>query len=148
VFRLDGAWWLAVVLVPLSMALSMASGEGGGEALLLATLLLALIASRRAFSRPASLMHQVLSPAWFAAMGTLVVTAVALLFFVYKEVAYTWQLWWEFELSDEAPRSLRAMVGILLTAGATAGWMLLRPFAPPTALPNTDELARARAIVA
>lgn len=144
VFRLDGAWWLAVVLVPLSMA----SGEGGGEALLLATLLLALIASRRAFSRPASLMHQVLSPAWLAAMGTLVVTAVALLFFMYKEVAYTWQLWWEFELSDEAPRSLRAMVGILLTAGATAGWMLLRPFAPPTALPDADELARARAIVA
>lgn len=148
VFRLDGAWWLAMILVPVSMMLSMAKGVALGETALLATLLLALIASRRVFSRPASLLHQALSPGWLAAMGTLIVTAAALLFFVYKEVGYTHELWWQFELSGEAPRSLRAMVGILLTAGFGAGWMLLRPFADATALPTPQERDRAMRIVA
>jgi phosphatidylglycerol lysyltransferase len=148
VFRLDGAWWLATVTVPLSMVLAMAKGVALGETALLATLLLALVVSRRVFSRPASLLHQALSPSWLAAMGTLLVTAAALLFFVYKEVAYTHELWWQFELSGEAPRSLRAMVGILLTAGFGAGWMLLRPFAGSTARPTRQELDQATRIVA
>lgn len=148
VFRLDGAWWLAMVLVPLSMMLSMAKGMAAGEIALLATLLLALVASRRVFSRPASLLHQALSPGWLAAMGTLLVTAAALLFFVYKEVAYTHELWWQFELSGEAPRSLRAMVGIILTAGFGAGWLLLRPFAGTTAPPTPQALDQAMRIVA
>lgn len=148
VFRLDGAWWLAMVLVPLSMVLAMAKGVALGEAVLLATLLTGLIASRRVFSRPASLLHQALSPGWLAAMGTLVVTAAALLFFVYKEVAYSHELWWQFELSGEAPRSLRAMIGILLTAGFGAGWMLLRPSSGAAARPTRQELDQAMRIVA
>lgn len=148
VFRLDGAWWLAMVLVPVSMALSTARGVTLGEAALMITLLLALITSRRVFSRPASLLHQALSPGWLVAMGTLIVTAAALMFFVYKEVAYTHELWWQFELSGEAPRSLRAMIGILLTAGLGAGWMLLRPFAGTTALPSPQEREQAMRIAA
>jgi len=148
VYRLDGAWWLAMVLVPLSMMLSMAKGVALGETALLATLLLALIVSRRVFSRPASLLHQALSPGWLAAMATLIATAAALLFFVYKEVGYTHELWWQFELSGEAPRSLRALVGIVLTAGFGAGWMLLRPFTAATALPARQEREQAMRIVA
>jgi len=148
VFRLDGAWWMAMVLVPLSMVLSMAKGIALGETVLLGTLLLALITARREFTRPASLMHQALSPGWLLTMGTLLVTAAAVFFFVYQEVAYSHELWWQFELSGEAPRSLRAMMGIVLTAGFGAGWLLLRPFAASSALPTRTELDRALQIVA
>ncbi|WP_348240364.1 hypothetical protein, partial [Salmonella enterica] len=78
-----------------------------------------------------------LSPGWLLAVGTLIVTAAAVLFFVYQEVAYTHELWWQFELSGEAPRSLRAMMGIVLTAGFGAGWLLLRPFTANSALPSS-----------
>ncbi|PKO53039.1 MAG: hypothetical protein CVU28_09725, partial [Betaproteobacteria bacterium HGW-Betaproteobacteria-21] len=148
VYRLDGAWWMAMLVVPLSMLLSLLKAFAVGETMLLGALLLALVASRSVFSRPASLLHQALTPGWFVAMGTLMATAVALLLFVYREVPYTHALWWQFELSEEAPRSLRALVGMLMTAGFGAGWMLLRPSAQAAEPPGPDEMRRANAIVA
>ncbi|NMG36140.1 bifunctional lysylphosphatidylglycerol flippase/synthetase MprF [Azoarcus sp. TTM-91] len=148
VYRLDGAWWLAIFIVPLSMVLALVKALALGEVLLLAALFAALLASRKSFSRQASLLHQALTPGWLAAVATLMITAVALLLFVYKDVAYTNELWWQFEFYSEAPRSLRALLGVLLTASVGAGWILLRPAARASALPTAEELAQARRIVA
>ncbi|MCM8565381.1 bifunctional lysylphosphatidylglycerol flippase/synthetase MprF [Thauera linaloolentis] len=143
VYRLDGAWWLAVIIVPISAVLALFKALAIGEVLLLATLFLALLASRRAFSRHASLLHQAMTPGWLAAMAVLLVTAAALLLFMYKDVNYTHALWWQFEFSSEAPRSLRALVGIVLVAGFVAWWSLIRPVNTPSALPDGNELEHA-----
>ena len=148
VYRLDGAWWLAIVIVPISAVLALFKALALGEVLLLLALFAALLASRRAFSRQASLLHQAMTPGWLATMAVLLVTAIALLLFVYKDVEYTHALWWQFELSSEAPRSLRALVGIILTAGFGAWWMLIRPVDTATAQPDREALARACRIVA
>lgn len=148
VFRLDGAWWLAMVLVPLSMLLSLAKGVALGETALLGVLLLVLIATRRLYSRPASLLHLSFTGRWFVAVTTLLVAALALLFFVYKGVDYTHALWWQFEFSGEAPRSLRALFGICLTACIAAGWFLLQPGAAALDAPAADDVERARRIAA
>lgn len=148
VYRLDGAWWLAVIIVPLSAILAFFKGLAFGEALMLATLFAALLASRRAFSRHASLLHQAMTPGWLAAMAVLMVTAVAVLLFVYKDVDYSHSLWWQFEFYSDAPRSLRALVGIALTAGLGACWALMKPVGNPATLPDDEALERALRIVA
>lgn len=148
VYRLDGAWWVAVVVVVASLVLSLLQALAVEEFLLSACLLLTLIAARREFWRKASLLHQTLTLSWFLAVMTLLLTTVTLLFFVYKDVAYANQLWWQFEFSQHAPRSLRAVMGVTLLAGFGAAWMLMRPARFPIAAATEAELEQAAAIVA
>ncbi|MGO8536056.1 hypothetical protein ACC756_38140, partial [Rhizobium ruizarguesonis] len=53
--------------------------------------------------------------------------AVVILLFVYRDVEYSKQLWWQFELTAEAPRGLRAVLGITIISSAIAVFSLLRP---------------------
>lgn len=147
VYRLDGAWWAALLIVPLAIVLALAKAVALIEAGLLALLLVALLLTRAEFNRHASLLHQALTPGWLVATATLVLTAVALLFFVYKDVDYAHTLWWQFEFSEDAPRSLRALLGVLLSVCAGAAWILLRPARKRPTLPDAAELQAARAIV-
>lgn len=147
VYRLDGAWLSAVAIAPVAMVLSLAKGIAVTEASLLGLLLVLLLASRSAFNRPASLIHQALGLRWLVAVAVLLVAALAVLFFVYKDVDYAHELWWQFEASAEAPRGLRALLGLVLAAAAVAVWSLLRPFAPAARPATAEDLARARAIV-
>ena len=65
---------------------------------------------------------------------------------MYKRQGYSNQLWWQFELDGQAPRSLRALTGIALIALAYGLWQLLRPPAGELAEPTAEEIARAAAI--
>lgn len=146
-FRLDGAWWAAMLTIALALALTPVKALAVGEAAILATVLVLLLLSRRAFNRPTSLLQQPMTAGWLAAIATVVIAAAGLLFFAYKDVAYTDGLWWQFEISAEAPRSLRAAVGIAIAAAAIALWSLLRPAAGRPERPSADDIARAAAIV-
>ncbi len=146
--RLDGAWWAAVVSVGVAAILSLLKAIAISEFLALSLLFLALLATRREFSRPASLLHQTLTPGWLLAIATVVISAIAVLFFVYSDVDYSRELWWQFEFSEEAPRSLRAILGVVIAAGALGVWSLLRPPKGKTGRPSAAELAEATAILA
>ncbi len=146
-YRLDGAWWASVLMVSVAIVLSLLKGIAEAEAVVLIILLGALLASRQEFTCPASLMHQALRPGWIAAVATVLVAATAVLLFVYRDVDYGAELWWQFEFSAEAPRSLRALLGVAIAAGIVGGMLLLRPVARRTEPPTTEELARAAAIV-
>ena len=106
--------------------------------MLVATLLL----TRNIFNRPASLIEDRLTPSWWLCVGTILALGLAILFFVYKEVDYSHELWWQFEFTATAPRSLRAALGIGLTAGAVAVWLLMRPPAGQSPRPTAAELQR------
>lgn len=147
VYRVDGAWWAAVTLIPLAMLLALTKALALTETLLLALLLLALLTTRRQFSRHSSLLHQALTPRWILAVTTLLLAAAAILFFVYKDVDYANTLWWQFEFTEEAPRSLRALLGVSLLAGGVATWMLLRPASLREQAPSPAALAQARTIL-
>lgn len=147
VHRLDGAWWLALVLAALSIPLALLKALAVGEAALLAILIVGLISSRHLYSRPASLLHDRLSPAWWLCIASILALAVGILFFVYKEVPYSHDLWWRFEMSAAAPRSLRAAVGIGLATAAIAAWLLTRPPSGRIEPPSADDLSRASAIL-
>jgi phosphatidylglycerol lysyltransferase len=145
--RLDGAWWTAVFCTVLGLLFALVKALALYETIILAVLLAGLLLSARQFNRPASMLRQALTPPWVVAMLILVAAAVTILFFVYREVDYSHELWWQFEFSAEAPRGLRAMLGIAIVAAAVSIFSLLRPGVKRTDLSTDAELQQATAIV-
>jgi phosphatidylglycerol lysyltransferase len=145
--QLDGAWWAALVLSIIAGVLALPKGIALNEAVLLLTLALLLVISRRQFDRRSSLFEQHLEPEWLLALGGVVAASAWILFFAYREVAYSNHLWWQFELDGQAPRSLRALMGVALAALAFGLWQLLRPPAGALAQPSAPEIEQAGAIV-
>jgi len=145
--QLDAAWWAALVLSVIAAVLALPKGIAVTEAAMLTTLALLLLISRRQFDRRSSLFAQHLEPQWLLALGGVIIACVWVLFFAYQEVGYSNQLWWQFELDGQAPRSLRALMGVALIALAYGLWQLLRPPAGEVAETSPEEIARAAAIV-
>jgi phosphatidylglycerol lysyltransferase len=147
VHRLDGAWWIAAMLAAVSIPLALIKGAAIGEALFLVILFGSLLLTRGLFTRPASLIHDRLSAGWWLCVGTVLALALTILFFVYKEIGYSHELWWQFEFSATAPRSLRAALGVILVAAGIAVWLLIRPPAGKPQRPTDEELRTAIEIV-
>ena len=64
--RLDGAWWMACVVMSAGIVLSLVKGIDWEEALYLAIVLAALLPSRKAFYRKSRLLEQRLSVPWLS----------------------------------------------------------------------------------
>ena len=147
VHRLDGAWWLALALAGGGLLLSLARGGGMVEIGLLVLLGLALLVSRQRFDRRARLLAPSLTPGWWLAVAAVVAAAAWLLFFAHRDVDYSRQLWWQFELDASTPRGMRATLGSVLALFAAGLWALLRPARSAIHPPTPEEMARAVAIV-
>ncbi|MFT4199060.1 MAG: bifunctional lysylphosphatidylglycerol flippase/synthetase MprF [Pseudoxanthomonas sp.] len=145
--RLDAAWWAGLGLALLSVVLALPKGVAVSEALVCSCLGLAIAVSRRQFNRRASLLAVPFSGGWLWAMGAILAAITVLLFFAYRDVDYGNQLWWQFEFDGDAPRSLRAMVGVAVLALALALRQMFKPPRPPLALPDATQLAQAQAVV-
>ncbi len=146
--RLDAAWWAALLLSILAAVLAIPKGIAISEASLLGLLAVLLAISRRQFDRRSALFALTLERGWWLSIALVVASCVWLMFFVYQDVPYTDQLWWKFEFDAHAPRSLRALVGVVVTVLAVATWQLFRETKGKAALPTAQELDRAAAIVA
>jgi len=82
------------------------------------------------------------------AIGTVLVAAVWLGLFAFRHVPYRSELWWQFALTGNAPRFLRATVGTFVVAAAFGLARLLRPTMPTPAVPTAADLDAVRGIVA
>jgi len=147
VLRLDAAWWAGLLLGIASIVLCLPKGIAISEAFLIGFLVLALWLSRQQFNRRASLLMQPFTGGWLLSLGIVILALTGLLFFVYRDVDYTQQLWWQFEFDGHAPRSLRALVAVVLLASVLALRQLLRPPAAPLAKPAPAELDRVTEIL-
>jgi len=127
--RLDGAYWIALILLAAGIAASLLKGLDYEEAVLLAILLAALLPSRRYFYRKTSLLNQRFTPAWLAAIAMVAISALWLGLFSYKHVEYSGDLWWQFAFSGHAPRFLRASAGAAAVLLIYAVARLMRPAA-------------------
>ena len=145
--RLDGAWWLGLVLAVASLVLALAKGLAFGEAAVFLLLIVLLLATRRQFTRRTSLLRQPFTVSWFAAVALVLAGAGWVLFFAFRDVAYAHEMWWQFEFDAQAPRSLRALLGAAILAAAAALFQLLRPAAGKLVPPDAETLARAAAII-
>lgn len=145
--RLDAAWWVALALSVLAAVLAWPKGIALNEGLLLGSLAVLLLISRRQFDRRSSLFAERLEPEWLLAVGGVLAGCAGILWFAYNEVGYTNRLWWEFAFDAQAPRSLRALLAAALLGLGYSAWQLLRPWSGEPDTPGAGDLARAEAIV-
>ncbi|MFT3972945.1 MAG: bifunctional lysylphosphatidylglycerol flippase/synthetase MprF [Amaricoccus sp.] len=146
-FRLDGAWWAAMVASLGALVLSLVKAVAVYEAATLALFAGALFLSHHEFNRRARLLAQTLSPPWIAAVAVVMIAAWVILHFVFRHAQVGTESFLRFEISAQAPRGIRAFFGASLFAGLAAIWSLLRPVRGTDRAATPEEIARAVAIV-
>jgi phosphatidylglycerol lysyltransferase len=144
--RVDAAYYLTIVMLLGGAATSLLKGIGYEEAIALATIAVAVSLCRPYFYRQSSLVAQSFSLSWVVAVVLALAGTWATVAIAYRDVAYSHELWWQFELSANAPRALRALAGAFGVAAAYSVARLLRPAPPLPTQPSADDVGRAAAI--
>ncbi|EAQ82316.1 bifunctional lysylphosphatidylglycerol flippase/synthetase MprF [Blastopirellula marina] len=147
--KLDSAWWAATLLLAAGIVTSLLKGFDYEAAILLSLVLAALLASRGRFYRKGSLVQERFTPGWIGMLALAIISALWLGFFSYRHVDYQNDLWWDFAFHGDAPRFLRASVGIAAVLLIFTVWRLLaRAPGPRTQPPTPAEMEAVYAIVA
>jgi Uncharacterized conserved protein len=147
--RLDAAYHITVVVLGAGILFQLFKGGDFEEAIILAVMLFALIASRSHFYRKASLFNEGFGPGWILAILLVLISSSWLGFFSYKHVEYSGDLWWHFSFraDADAPRFLRASVGVVGVLLLFSIQRLLRPAAHEPDPPTVEEVDRAGTIL-
>ena len=114
--RLDAAYILTVGLLLVGMFVSLLKGLDYEEAAILGIVLIALLPNHKLFFRRASMLSERFTPGWLAAIAIVAATSIWLGLFAFRHVEYRNELWWHFSARGDAPRFLRATVGMLSLA--------------------------------
>jgi phosphatidylglycerol lysyltransferase len=146
--RVDAAYGLTLSLLLAGAVASMLKGFDWEEASVLTAMALALAPCHRFFYRRSSLLAQSFSPSWITGIVMVLLGAGSVVLLAYRHVEYANDLWWQFELKGDAPRSLRALAGAAGVLAVFALARLLRPAPPPPAPPTREDLERASAVIA
>lgn len=145
--RLDAAYHITVGVLGAGILFQLFKGGDFEEAIILAVMLFALIASKRHFYRKASLFNEGFGPGWIAAILLVLISSAWLGFFSYKHVEYSKDLWWHFSFRADAPRFLRASVGVVGVLLLFSIQRLLRPAPEEPDPPTIEEVGRAGTIL-
>ena len=138
--RLDAAYSLTIATLVIGIITSLLKGLDWEEAVALSIVLAAVIPSRRVFYRKAALTSEPFSNQWIAALVLVGIVTTWLAFFSYRNVDFTSPVWWEFSGRGDAPRSLRAMIGVLGALMLFAFSRKLRHAEPEPALPSARQI--------
>ncbi len=142
--RVDAAYVLTSFLLAFGAVFSLLKGADFEEAIILTVMLLALLPCRRHFYRRASILDEPLTAAWGTGVVIVLLGVGWLMLVSYNHVDYSNDLWWQFATSAEAPRSMRAAVGVIVfLAGFTVARML-RPGRPDPPEPIAEDIAHVR----
>jgi phosphatidylglycerol lysyltransferase len=145
--RLDAAYGLTIGVLYIGIITSLLKGLDWEEAVALAVVMGVVVPSRRAFYRKAAFLSEPFEPKWIITIVAVVGAATWLGFFSYKHVEYADQLWWQFRPHADAPRFMRATVGVVGALFVFGVMRLLRQAKPEPAAPEPDDLERAAAIL-
>lgn len=147
--RIDLAWWIALALLALGAGLSLLKAMNWEEALALSLAAAALAPFRDSFYRKGHLSDGLLTGPGLLAVIAVAGSAVWLFLAAYENVPYKDDLWWTFLRDSEAPRSMRALAGVLCLGLIIAGWQAVgvRRHRPDPAR-QAGDAARAAAIFA
>ncbi|MCA9738342.1 MAG: bifunctional lysylphosphatidylglycerol flippase/synthetase MprF [Gemmatimonadetes bacterium] len=145
--RLDGAYHVALAALIGGALLAL-----GRDLHLVSTLVFggaawALFSSRREFYRRASMLDEPFTRSWVLAIGAVLAATVWLGLFAFKHVEYAHDLWWHFALEDDAPRFLRAMVGVSGGLALFVTARMLRPAPAVAGAPTAEQLDQAARLV-
>jgi phosphatidylglycerol lysyltransferase len=146
--RLDAAYYLTTGGRAVGIAASLLKGGDLEEATLLALLLVVLWRARPAFDRRAALFDTRFSAGWVVAVVATLGASVWLGFFAFKHVEYSHELWWQFELGQEASRFLRSSVGAAVALALFGFGRLMRPAPHEAPEPTDADLEAAGPVIA
>ena len=146
--RLDASYILTLILLGAGAVFSLLKGFDYEEAIILSVMFCALLTAHRHFYRKSSLIGQKFTPGWTAAISTVLISTAWLGVFSYKHIEYAHNLWWQFAFNGDAPRFLRATVGIAGAVLFFAIAKLLRPVASEHSRPGLPDLKKASSIAA
>jgi phosphatidylglycerol lysyltransferase len=139
--RVDAAWTLTVIGLVLGIAASLLKGADYEEATFLGVLLLFVVAARHEYDRRATLFEATFSRLWFSGVLLVVLASIVLGVFAFRNVQYSDEFFWRYSFRAEAPRALRAIVGVAVVLLAVGVRQLLRPAAPIIPPPTPNDLA-------
>lgn len=146
--KLDSAWWMAMSLSVIGIFTSLFKGADFEEAILLGFVLLTLILSRKRFYRRGYLLHQSFTYGWLSAIVLAVLCSVWLGVFSFRHVEYQHELWWQFTFRGDAPRVLRASVGVVAMSLCFVVWRLSTRTKPDVIdEPTSEEWSAVEAVV-
>jgi len=145
--RLNSAYQATIFLLLAGIVVSLAKGFDYEEALILTTMFLLFLPTRRYFYRRASLWHIDFSPPWLALIAMIAGCAIWLGFFSYRHVEYDHELWWQFSIDGDASRFLRSTVAIVTMSLGFLCYRLMTTVHVRTTAPDAAELERAAPLV-
>lgn len=146
--RIDAAWFGSLILLGLGIVASLLKGFDWREALVLLAITLLLLPTHNHFQRHSSLLRMSFTPSWLMTILVVLVGAIWLGFFAYRDIEYTHELWWQFSYEDDAPRFLRALL-LITVAVVSYGLSRLLSVAPPQDLqkPSLEEIDEVRGLL-
>ncbi|OSP56397.1 bifunctional lysylphosphatidylglycerol flippase/synthetase MprF [Pseudoruegeria sp. SK021] len=115
----------ATVLLVSGAAFSMLRGAHWEAALLLSGIAVLLIVFRGAFHRKGDWRDFRPSPSWLALLAMVLISLTLIGIIAFRNVDYRADLWWRFAWSGDAPRFLRATMGLAVVIAAIAADSLL-----------------------
>ncbi|MGL6528220.1 bifunctional lysylphosphatidylglycerol flippase/synthetase MprF [Aeromonas hydrophila] len=125
--RHDAAFRITQLLLGLGMIFSLLKGFDWESALLLGLFLLIITPCRSLFYRKGSLLHAQFTPGWLISVGAVLLGALWLLLFSYRQVEYDHALWFHFSPHGAASRGLRAMGSVVAVLAVVGVAQLLAP---------------------
>lgn len=145
--RHDAAFRISQLLLVLGMTFSLLKGGDWESTLLLGSFLLIMTPCRPLFYRKGSLLHAQFTPGWLISVGAVLLGALWLLLFSYRQVEYDHALWFHFSPHGGAARGLRAMGSVVAVLAVVGVAQLLAPLRMVGEKPDKETLARAHELV-
>ena len=124
--RLDAAYHLTALLLVSGVVFSLGGALDVEQAVSLTVMLVALLASRRYFTRHASLFDERFTRGWLVAIACVVGGTVVLAYVWYRDIGLSSRHFFQFSHDADAPRSLRALTAAagLVTLGVLISGVL------------------------
>jgi phosphatidylglycerol lysyltransferase len=146
--RLKSAWRAAVLLLGSGAVFSLAKGFDYEEALICLGVVGLLVAGRQSFYRQGGFLTSRRSPLELLAIAVAVGAAIWIGLVVYRSVDYSHSLWWDFAYHGDAPRFLRASLGMAVVLMMVAAYQILHRPAPMSDPAALADIERAQCVVA
>jgi len=147
--RLDGAYWLALVLLVGGAVFSLVKALDWEEAIVLGAIALALASARAAFFRHSRLTAGLLTGPWLIGVAIALGLTIWLMLMAYENVAYSDELWWTMLRDADIARSLRAVAGAVIVGLLLLAWIALHPHRPAmTPAQRAADMGKAESVLA
>lgn len=145
--RINTAYLLTITALVGGIVFSLLKGFDFEESIILSVILLAFIPCHSFFYRKASIFSQRFTIGWIITILLIVGSSVWLGYFSFHHLEYKDDLWWRFTLRGDAPRSLRALAGVLSVLLIYGFSRLLKASYMPKPVKVYEDKAHVRAVI-